>query len=202
MRTPWLIFGVVCSLACGVGAFGCGGNNDKSKNPQCSDGIDNDGDGLVDFPDDPGCVSAEDETENSLPSPQCSDGRDNDGDGKIDYPYDPGCQSPQQDTETDDCPDGPNCPQCSNGKDDDGNGITDFPDDPGCTSASDNDEFTDNPAACGTDTVAQQLPFDGHVMGMIDPAAISHLSSTTCGGGGGEQVYELRIMSPKVVTAT
>src|SRR5450755_350915 len=161
MRTPWLIFGVVCSLACGVGAFGCGGNNDKSKNPQCSDGIDNDGDGLVDFPDDPGCVSADDETENSLPSPQCSDGRDNDGDGK-----------------------------------------TDFPDDPGCTSASDNDEFTDNPAACGTDTIAQQLPFDGHVMGMIDPAAISHLSSTTCGGGGGEQVYELRIMSPKVVTAT
>ena len=31
--------------------------------PECSDGIDNDGDGLVDFPDDPQCDSAEDDSE-------------------------------------------------------------------------------------------------------------------------------------------
>ncbi|MEO8843982.1 MAG: hypothetical protein ABI591_27940 [Kofleriaceae bacterium] len=188
-----------------VGAYevGCGGGgNAKSGTPECSDGIDNDGDGLVDFPDDPGCESANGSDEGHLQWPQCSDGRDNDGDGKIDFPYDPGCLAPQQDTETDDCPDGPNCPQCSNGKDDDNNGVTDFPNDPGCTSAADNDEFTDNPAACATGTAPLALPFDGHVTGTIDPVAISHLSSPTCGGGGGEQVYELRIMNPKVVTAT
>ena len=32
-------------------------------NPECSDGIDNDGDGLVDFPDDPQCDSAQDDSE-------------------------------------------------------------------------------------------------------------------------------------------
>jgi hypothetical protein len=207
MRTPWLIFVACSSLVIGaVGALGVGcggGGNDKAGNPQCSDGIDNDGDGLVDFPDDPGCVNAEGSDEHAGPYPQCSDGRDNDGDGKIDFPNDPGCLVPQQDSETDDCPDGPNCPQCSNGKDDDGNGVTDYPDDPGCTSAADPDEFTDNATACGADTLAQQLPFDGHVtMGMIDPASISHLSSPTCGGAGGEQIYELRIMRPTVVSAT
>ncbi len=31
--------------------------------PECNDGIDNDGDMLIDFPDDPGCSSAEDDTE-------------------------------------------------------------------------------------------------------------------------------------------
>ena len=31
--------------------------------PECNDGMDNDGDGLIDFPEDPGCSSAEDDTE-------------------------------------------------------------------------------------------------------------------------------------------
>ncbi|MDQ3410272.1 MAG: hypothetical protein M3469_09855, partial [Actinomycetota bacterium] len=31
--------------------------------PECSDGIDNDGDGRVDFPDDPQCDSAQDDSE-------------------------------------------------------------------------------------------------------------------------------------------
>jgi LPXTG-motif cell wall-anchored protein len=31
--------------------------------PECSDGIDNDGDGLIDFPDDPGCESPDDDSE-------------------------------------------------------------------------------------------------------------------------------------------
>jgi hypothetical protein len=33
---------------------------------QCSDGIDNDGDGLIDYPQDPGCSSATDNSENNL----------------------------------------------------------------------------------------------------------------------------------------
>jgi hypothetical protein len=31
--------------------------------PECSDGVDNDGDGLVDFPDDPSCSSPDDDSE-------------------------------------------------------------------------------------------------------------------------------------------
>lgn len=37
--------------------------------PQCSDGIDNDGDGYVDYPDDPGCSSAADDDESDHPTP-------------------------------------------------------------------------------------------------------------------------------------
>ena len=64
---------------------------------QCSDGIDNDGDGLVDYPKDPGCGSPSDTDEYNAPppppKPACSDGIDNDGDGLVDYAKDPGCTS-------------------------------------------------------------------------------------------------------------
>jgi len=170
--------------------------------PQCSDGKDNDGDGLIDFPDDPGCNSANADDESHAPWPQCEDGRDNDGDGKIDFPDDPGCPVANQDSEVDDCPDGPHCPQCANGKDDDGNGLIDFPNDPGCTSAADPDEYLENPAACGPSVTVQQLPLDGHKTGTLMVGGASLLSSASCGGTGAEDVYELRISSPKVVTAT
>jgi hypothetical protein len=134
------------------------------------------------------------------PKPQCSDGQDNDSDGKIDFPYDPGCYSPNQDDETDDCPSGPNCPQCSNGSDDDMNGITDYPDDPGCAAASDTDEYTENPVACGNNVMIKKLPPDGHITGTLGSTA-SALSGS-CGGPGAEDVYELRILHPKVVVAS
>lgn len=35
--------------------------------PQCSDGVDNDSDGLIDFPNDPGCTSAADDSESPNP---------------------------------------------------------------------------------------------------------------------------------------
>ncbi len=55
--------------------------------PQCSDGIDNDGDGKIDgF--DGSCSSPSDDDEAN--PPQCSDTQDNDGDGRIDL-ADPGC---------------------------------------------------------------------------------------------------------------
>jgi len=76
--------------------------------PACSDGIDDDGDGFVDFPADPGCESAASMTE----SPACQDGVDDDGDGGIDYdggvsanhgvalgPPDPQCATPYRTTE-------------------------------------------------------------------------------------------------------
>jgi trypsin len=44
---------------------------DIARPPQCSDGADNDGDGLVDFPADPGCSSLTDDDESNLtPQPQ------------------------------------------------------------------------------------------------------------------------------------
>ena len=58
----------------------------------CDDRIDNDGDGRVDYPDDPGCTSSFDDDETDLAqTPACSDGLDNDGDGLVDFPEDPGC---------------------------------------------------------------------------------------------------------------
>lgn len=58
---------------------------------QCSDGSDNDGDGLTDFGNDPGCSSTTDDSELDATF-QCSDGGDNDGDGLIDT-NDPGCHT-------------------------------------------------------------------------------------------------------------
>lgn len=52
--------------------------------PRCMDGIDNDGDGLIDFPNDCGCSEPCDTTEAPNPVRQCNDGIDNDGDGLID----------------------------------------------------------------------------------------------------------------------
>lgn len=68
----------------------------------CSDGIDNDTDGLVDYPADPGCTSLLDNTEeNVITIFACNDGIDNDGDGKTDYPADPGCTGPYDLSEKD-----------------------------------------------------------------------------------------------------
>ncbi len=58
--------------------------------PDCSDGLDEDGDGLVDFPDDPGCDDAFDNSESSA-ALVCDNGLDDDGDQLIDYPEDDGC---------------------------------------------------------------------------------------------------------------
>ena len=67
--------------------------------PQCNDGIDNDGDSLIDL-DDPGCEDINDNDEfNAPPLPQCSDTIDNDGDGLIDFPNDPGCIDANDDDE-------------------------------------------------------------------------------------------------------
>ena len=66
---------------------------DDNEPPECADGIDNDGDGLSDAPDDPGCDSVDDPSERSAALP-CDDGLDNDGDGGIDFdgvPPDPEC---------------------------------------------------------------------------------------------------------------
>jgi hypothetical protein len=70
----------------------------------CFDGVDNDSDGKIDFPDDPGCSSNLDDDETDIIFPACSDNTDNDGDGKIDFPDDLGCDSASDDDESDDPP--------------------------------------------------------------------------------------------------
>jgi endoglucanase len=69
--------------------------------PQCDDSIDNDSDDFTDYPNDPGCSSADDDDETDLQVTECSDGLDNDGDGAVDYPDDPGCSSALDDNEQD-----------------------------------------------------------------------------------------------------
>jgi hypothetical protein len=62
---------------------------DSSFMPECSNGIDDDCDGVVDFPADPGCDGADDPNEHG--TKQCDDGVDNDQDGATDYKFGPGC---------------------------------------------------------------------------------------------------------------
>lgn len=111
-----------------------GGNGSNNEAPECSDEVDNDGDGSIDYPNDPGCESPQDDDETDNQPPDCSDGTDDDGDGRIDYPDDPGCENRADDDETD----GP--AECSDGVDNDGDGRIDHPADNGCTSPEDDDE--------------------------------------------------------------
>lgn len=90
--------------------------------PRCSDGADNDGDGLIDYPADPGCAKAGSDVEN----PECDDELDNDGDGAVDSPDDPGCFSAAAHDED---------PVCDDGVDNDGDSLTDYPEDFGCAAA-------------------------------------------------------------------
>ena len=92
---------------CGAGLI-CrdplGGTNLVCSKPECSDGVDNDGDGKIDYPDDPGCIAPQQDNEtDDCPSgpacPQCSNGKDDDGNGLTDYPNDPGCTSAADPTE-------------------------------------------------------------------------------------------------------
>ena len=117
----------------------------------CSNGADDDSDGKVDYPADPGCASTTDNDEYNAPAPPppapsyaCSNGRDDDFDGKIDYPADPGCTSTTDNDEYNAAPAPPPPPAptyaCSNGKDDDFDGRIDYPADTGCSGPTDNTE--------------------------------------------------------------
>ena len=196
---------ILLSLCCLLAVTSCGSNaaNDDTASAPCSDGLDNDGDGLIDFPEDLGCVGPTDDTEDSPTSPKCHNGRDDDGDGKVDFPDDPGCFASAGDSEEDDCPDGPFCPQCANGADDDQNGATDYPFDQGCESAADNSEFLNNPVACGPMMKIKQLPGTNMDEGTLDGTSTSTIV-TPCGSGGNAPAvaYVFNLSSPKVIQAT
>ena len=109
--------------------------------PQCNDAIDNDGDIAVDYPEDPGCATPDDNTEMSDQpdsSPQCNDNVDNDADGAMDYPDDSDCESYVDNLEEP-------APECSDGLDNDGDGNVDYPDDSGCWGEGDDGEVGHDP---------------------------------------------------------
>jgi hypothetical protein len=87
-----------------TGVFGCEGGlicdgpvGLRTCRSQCADGADNNGDGKIDYPDDPGCEAPGDNFEDTVcpgpTCPVCSDGVDNDGDNLTDYPNDPACEA-------------------------------------------------------------------------------------------------------------
>lgn len=107
--------------------------------PACSDGLDNDDDGLVDW-NDPGCLNRQDNDEQNAPDcppdengeipdectpaelpVECADGIDNDGDGLADL-LDPGC------LDRADFSEGSDAPMCADGIDNDGDGKSDLDD--------------------------------------------------------------------------
>lgn len=103
--------------------------------PECSDGLDNDGDSDIDLAD-LGCVDEfdDDESDEEQPIlPECSDGLDNDGDERIDL-ADSDCEDEDDDSEA-------YVPQCNDGVDNDGDSLVDHEEDPGCSDEYDNNEF-------------------------------------------------------------
>jgi hypothetical protein len=101
---------------------------------QCTDGLDNDGDGFFDM-EDVGCTSPTDDSELPFNLVECSDSIDNDGDLLTDYPEDTGCANATDNSESPQ-----NFYQCNDGADNDGDGLIDFPQDPSCDNYSDNVE--------------------------------------------------------------
>ncbi len=144
--------------------IGCGG---AGKN-DCNDGLDNDGDGLVDEAD-PGCAFNQGKQEApDPPAAQCGNGLDDDGDALVDYPADPGCTDAMDDDETDPPPPPP---QCNDGLDNNGNGLIDYPFDPGCDSQTDTTE--DNPPPVTQCSDGMDNDGDGTTDYPMDPGCTS-----------------------------
>jgi probable HAF family extracellular repeat protein len=82
--------------------------------PPCANGLDDDGDGKIDYPADPECEARHDPSE----APDCANGIDDDGDGLIDEAADPGCFDATSFSQED--------PACDDGLDNDDDGGIDW----------------------------------------------------------------------------
>jgi hypothetical protein len=119
--------------------------------PDCSDGVDNDDDGLTDTAQDPDCDASGSESGEAAipitpPSPppatgtataDCADGRDNDDDGLTDTAQDPDCENGRSESGAPVRSAAPRSggrarAECSDGRDNDGDGLIDTAQDPGC----------------------------------------------------------------------
>jgi len=123
-------------------------------NATCADGVDNDDDGLIDHPSDPGCSDPADTTETD-PALPCDDGIDNDADALTDFVSgsglsDPGCadgSSPAED------------PECDDGVDNDGDGAVDWD--------GNFDEFPADPECSGLGSHTSEMPEPRLIVGLV-----------------------------------
>lgn len=143
----------------------------------CRDGIDNDGDNKVDYPNDPGCSSKSDNSELNA-NVQCDDGIDNDGDTFRDYPKDTGCFSLTDKSER-------SSRNCDDGKDNDNDKKIDYPNDPGCSSPSDSTEHGSAQCDDGKDNDGDKL-VDLKDPGCSDSTDNDEKDSTTSTPGAAE----------------
>ena len=149
---------------------------------QCLDRIDNDGDGIIDFPLEPGCSAAGDNDEDDpRGTPLCSNGNDDDMDGFTDYPADPGCFGRGDRDETDK----PVTPACADGVDNDRDGTIDFPDDDGCIAASDSSEKGSCLDRYDPPRLAEGEPV------VLDTSRGVFRSEGSCGGTGSPEIVVL-----------
>ena len=126
----------------------------SSTESDCADGVDNDGDGLIDLAD-PGCRANGDLESPDPAEPECNDNVDNDGDGLVDLD-DPGCNGSDDLDERDEA-----IAQCRDGIDNDGDGLIDFPNDPGCGLSLEDDESDDCPTGPNCPQCANGQDDDG-----------------------------------------
>lgn len=140
----------------------------------CANGLDDDGDGLIDLAADAGCESAFDASERSIVLP-CDSGEDEDGDGAVDFPSDPGCASPASERED---------PGCNDGYDNDGDGRIDH--DGGASLDRDGDGFVDPDIQADTPAVGAADP---QCVGA--PARSRERAARSCGLG-----LELAVLVP------
>ncbi len=136
---------------------------------QCSDGLDDDGDGWTDH-EDRGCEGPDDDSEDPDRPGLCEDGLDNDVDGRVDGD-DLDC-GPRGVSEFALVP----WPACANGRDDDGDGLADWPADPDCYGPAGRDEGSPAPRTAGRPAVTPDGRFV--YVPMTSPAAIAVFEAT------------------------
>lgn len=131
----------------------------------CDNGLDDDGDLLVDYPADDGCYSRDDLSEGLGSVESCRNGVDDDGDGFTDFgpESDPGCSALRDSSERS------TILPCDNDLDDDHDGLKDNLD-PGCTSPTDFDEADLGDGVCND---GQDQDFDGLADFPLDPGCAS-----------------------------
>jgi len=112
---------------------------------ECANGLDDDGDGQIDWPLDAGCATASDDDElDPALAPECANGLDDDGNGQADYPNDPGCDARGDAREVAVCADDvDNDGDALSDFDRNGDGFLDANGDPGCACSTDASEGSD-----------------------------------------------------------
>ncbi len=145
----------------------------------CRNGLDDDGDGLVDNQD-RGCDDPDDDSEANVElGAACSNSVDDDGNGLTDG-ADLHCQGVA------------GLDACRNGVDDDGDGLTDALHDPGCANWSDSSEWSDNPSCQDgldndgdgkTDGADPECAKGDEWAPLVDPAKLPLAGAPTCTNG-------------------